>query len=82
MSKLSYIVQGWSNYVFPDEEVEQSAKKKAAICAVCPNAVDSVWDDVLPDASLVEVKGMKCSLCDCPLSTLLRSDKPCVAGRF
>ena len=82
MSKLSFIIQGWKNYVFKDVNVEESAKRKAEICAGCDEATMSVWDDVLPDATLVEVKGMKCSVCDCPLSTLLRSEKKCELGKF
>lgn len=82
MSVLIHIMQGWKNYTFPNKQVEESAKKKAKICAKCPYAVNSVWDEILPDATLQEVKGMKCELCDCPLSTLLRSDKKCVDGRF
>ena len=75
-------MQGWKNYTFPNKKVEESAKKKAKICAKCLHAVNSVWDEILPDATLQEVKGMKCELCDCPLSTLLRSDKKCEDGRF
>lgn len=75
-------MQGWKNYTFPNKKVEESAKKKAKICAKCLHAVNSVWDEILPDATLQEVKGMKCDLCDCPLSTLLRSDKKCEDGRF
>lgn len=75
-------MQGWKNYTFPNNKVEESAKIKAEICAKCPHAVNSVWDEILPDATLQEVKGMKCELCDCPLSTLLRSDKKCEDGRF
>ncbi len=82
MSKLSYIIQGWKNYAFKNEGTEKAAQKKAEICAGCDEAKMSVWDDVLPDTTLVEVKGMKCSVCDCPLSTLLRSDKRCELGKF
>ena len=79
---ISYILDGWRNYAFKNKEVEASAKAKAEICATCENAVMSVWDDVLPDTTLVEVKGMKCNICDCPLSTLLRSKKPCAINKF
>lgn len=82
MGKISFIIQGWKNYVFESPEIEKSAKQKAKTCASCEHAVMSVWDDVLPDTTLVEIKGMKCDLCDCPLSTLLRSDKPCKIGKF
>ena len=82
MDKLKYIIQGWKNYVFEDEEVEVLAKKKASICSACEHAVSSTWDDILPDATLVEVQGMVCNLCSCPLSTLLRSSKACKDGRF
>jgi len=82
LNVLFHIMQGWKNYTFTNKQVEESAKIKAEICAKCTHAVNSVWDEILPDATLQEVKGMKCELCDCPLSTLLRSDKKCEDGRF
>jgi len=82
LNVLFHIMQGWKNYTFPNKQVEESAKIKAEICAKCTHAVNSVWDEILPDTTLQEVKGMKCELCDCPLSTLLRSEKKCEDGRF
>ncbi|MFA5366556.1 MAG: hypothetical protein WC333_01340 [Dehalococcoidia bacterium] len=32
MSKLSEIYDGWKNYIFPNPEVEEIAKKRIAIC--------------------------------------------------
>ncbi len=36
MSKLTEIVQGWKNVIFPNKEAEQMAIKRAVICAECP----------------------------------------------
>jgi len=82
LDKLKYILEGWTNYTFKSETVELLAKDKATICATCENARISIWDDVLPDATLKEVEGMVCGICNCPLSTLLRSAKPCKLGKF
>lgn len=35
--RLSSIVQGWGNYLFPDPEVEKIAKIRALTCATCPS---------------------------------------------
>jgi hypothetical protein len=36
MSKLSDIMDGWKNYVFPDKHTEKVAKARASICSTCP----------------------------------------------
>lgn len=33
--KFDEIKEGWKNYMFPNEKVEQIAKKRASICSDC-----------------------------------------------
>jgi hypothetical protein len=35
--KFKEIVNGWTNYIFPNEEVEKEAKRRAEICSECPS---------------------------------------------
>ena len=35
MSKLSEIYSGWKNYAFPNQMVENEAKKRIEICVKC-----------------------------------------------
>ena len=41
VAKISEIFNGWKNVVFPNEEVERTAKVRAAICAQCEYNVKS-----------------------------------------
>ena len=36
MGRLEEIYNGWKNYIFPNKEMEELAKKRAAICVDCP----------------------------------------------
>jgi ribosomal protein L37E len=69
---LSNIIDGWKNYIFPDEETEALAYNRAKICATCPH---NKQGDVLVylNDKLQEVQGSYCDLCGCPLSAKLRS---------
>ena len=75
MMKLKAILKGWENYIFTNPEVEAKAKERAKICAECPMAKMGTYQRLMRDYTLKEVKGMKCKVCGCPLSTLLRQDK-------
>lgn len=75
MKKLTAILKGWENYIFPDEQTEIIAKERAFVCAACPLAVKGSYQKLMPDFSLSKVQGMKCSQCRCPLSTLLRQNE-------
>lgn len=72
---IKAILEGWKNYIFPSKETEEKAKARAEICAVCPHAKKGTYQKMMPDYTLKEVKGMKCDLCGCPLSTLLRQEQ-------
>jgi len=41
VAKISEIFNGWKNVVFPNEEVERTAKVRAAICSQCEYNVKS-----------------------------------------
>jgi hypothetical protein len=76
--KFKEIVEGWRNYIFEDPKVEEIAKKRAAACSICPHAVMGSWNQKMPDKTIQVIKGMKCSLCGCPLSAKCRSlDSEC-----
>lgn len=73
-SKLRLILNGWKNYLFADSRIEQLAKKRAEICSECEHAVEGFYEKLMPDDTLKEMKGLLCSLCDCPLQTKCRSE--------
>lgn len=41
IKKLKEIYSGWSNYAFPNPNIEILAKKRALICAECINNINS-----------------------------------------
>lgn len=83
MIKLKAILKGWKNYIFTNPEVEAKAKERAKICAECPMAKRGTYQKLMPDYSLRNVKGMKCKVCGCPLSTLLRQyEKGCELNKW
>lgn len=74
---------GWKNYVFENPEIEAMAKQRAEICAGCDHANEGWIAKPLPDGKLQEIEGMICDLCDCPLSTMLRSqDEKCKKNKW
>ena len=81
-AKVFRIIEGWKNFVFPDNEVEEMAKSRAEICGVCPFNVEGVFE-ILKDRRIEEIEGDVCKLCGCPLSAKLRSpEEVCDDGRW
>lgn len=72
MIKLQNIINGWANYYFPAKEVEQLAHARAAVCSTCPEAVPSVFHEII-DNKPEAVQGLVCGVCSCPLSKKTRS---------
>lgn len=75
-TKVRYndIVDGFTNYTFPDERAERLAKHRASICASCPLAKYSKAVRVVGGKeSIKEIKGMYCDACGCALSAKVRS---------
>lgn len=88
MSKAKDIINGWSNYLMPDDEVVLSiAKARADICELCPAAKHGLHTAILPDYSIKKIQGMYCDKkeggCGCPLSTAVRSEEyKCPLGKW
>ena len=59
MSKLQEIINGWGNYVFPNEKMEEIAKTRMSICLDCENLK----------------KTNTCALCGCFMPAKVRSEK-------
>ena len=65
--KLQKIIEGWKNYIFPNEKVERIAKARALRCATC-------------DFNILEMC-MKCG--GCPIAMKTRSmDSKCEINRW
>ncbi len=74
MKKLKNIVNGWKSYIINDSVTIDIAKKRASICADCDKPVKGGFEILMPDFSIKEIQGLKCSVCGCPLSTATRSE--------
>jgi hypothetical protein len=59
---IDEIVEGWKNYIVKNPLVEAEAKRRAAICASCEHAKNSLD---MP----------RCGVCNCPLAIKTRSMK-------
>ena len=70
--KLNRIIQGWTNYIWESHDIRLMAEQRAVECSGCENALYGKVLSFLDD-DVKEIEGMYCGLCDCPLSTLLRS---------
>ncbi len=73
-AKLKRIAEGWKNFIFTSPSVEALAKGRAEICASCPFAIEGKWLQNLGD-EIIEIEGLKCEICNCPLSAKTRSIK-------
>jgi hypothetical protein len=62
MSKLSEIYDGWKNYIFPNPEIEEIAKKRMAIC-------------VENKCGKYKSNNDTCKLCGCYMPAKVRSPK-------
>ena len=72
LGKLQNILSGWRGYIWESPATRLMAESRALNCATCEHAEHGVVISFLND-EVKEIKGMKCGLCDCPLSALLRS---------
>ena len=59
MTQLSEIYNGWKNYTFPNQETEELAKKRMAVCITCEKLR----------------KNNTCKLCGCYMPAKVRSIK-------
>lgn len=82
--KLLAITTGWYNYNFPDSRVERLAKSRAAICSKCPlSRLSTAAHYITSGDKLVELRGIVCTKCSCPLSAKTRSvNDSCPEGKW
>ena len=82
MSKLVSILKGWGNLLVKNSEIEKLAFKRAKVCALCPEAIESKLMEVIGD-EIKEFQGLICNKCKCPLSTKARSkEESCPLGKW
>jgi len=80
---LANIISGFSNLSFPNEQIENMALKRAAICSVCPAAQKSGLYSIIKDKRTKQIQGMKCDDCGCNLSAKVRSEHDyCPRGKW
>lgn len=81
---LQNIIDGWSNFIFGNPEVEKLAIKRAGICAKCPFAVTSgIYSITTVDQRTKQVQGMRCAKCGCALSAKVRAvNDSCPLGKW
>lgn len=78
IDKVESITEGWKNFVFKNNEVEQVAKERAEICIVCPHR-----KEIAIELRNENIGKLACDICDCPLSSKLRSMmESCPDGRW
>ena len=73
MGNLKQIYEGWKSYVISDPETLKIAKTRAKICSGCDKAEQGTFEIFMPDFEIKEIQGLKCGVCNCPLSTATRS---------
>lgn len=72
---LTNIIAGWTNLVLHNSVIEETALKRANICAKCPAARFSGGvHAIVVDNKTTQVRGLVCGDCGCPLSAKVRSD--------
>lgn len=86
------IIEGWSNYIFPDKKVEYIAKSRALICAECPLYLAGMICNPAKEGKAVRDFEYKGELrkegemykgCGCPIETKTRSlSSKCPLGKW
>lgn len=80
--KYKHIVDGFSNYAFPNSRMENLAKTRASICSRCPFAKVDPMFAALKDKNLPSIQGYICDACGCNLSAKVRSNDFCPKGKW
>lgn len=71
--KFRQIIEGFTNYTFSSETIEEMAKVRAKKCASCQEANPKFIFQKFKDNVLTDIEGMGCNLCRCLLSAKVRS---------
>ena len=76
MASIDKIVRAWYNVIIEDPKIEALAKQRAEVCNGCEFAQESMVTKFIND-DLLEVKGLICGQCKCPLTAKIRSEDIC-----
>ncbi len=80
---LTNIISGFGNLAFPNEQTENMALNRAAICSTCPAAQKTGVYSIVKDNRTKQIQGMKCADCGCNLSAKVSSEKDnCPRGKW
>jgi len=74
MSKPEVILGAWLKVFMAI--TDETHKDRAKICAQCPKARYNRYVSMVND-ELIDIKGMVCDECGCPLSAKIRSTDNC-----
>lgn len=81
MIKPMNIIDGWKN-LFLGLETEL-ARTRADSCTSCEHAKTGTWEKLINDKQIIELSGLKCGVCKCPLAAKLRStNENCPVGKW
>lgn len=74
LKKLAAILDGYKNYIFPSENIEELAKARATICSQCTfSDLKYPFKRMLKDGRTKKIEGMGCHACGCLLSAKTRT---------
>lgn len=80
VNKIKNIANGWSSLLLGLNS--ELARERALHCKECTEAVRGTYEEFIND-EIVEVQGLKCAQCTCPLSAKLRSKNDnCPLGKW
>ena len=63
------IIQGWTNVLIENDEIEKIAEYRLSICNGCDKRIEQLGVDV-------------CAMCHCPLVAKTRSDSKCDLSKW
>ena len=69
--KMMNIIDGWRNLLLGLEN--DLAKERSEHCTRCDHAKMGTYEKLIGESKIIEIQGMKCEKCGCPLSAKLRS---------
>lgn len=69
MIDIKNIIQGWTNVLIEDSEIEQIAKYRLSICNGCEHKIEMIGVEC-------------CGICHCPLIAKTRSNSKCDLNKW
>lgn len=73
--EIKNVYQGWKKHLLK-EPLTFCEKQHLIICSKCDNMKEDEWFDLVDD-EITDCNGKKCGVCECPILTLIKSNKKC-----